>query len=325
MNTTPSLFFKDTEPGDDFLARLNVLTELDEKWSRQIEGWNVMNSLFVKNNFPSREEENLIYLIIIGSFPLETDAGYEDRLKDFLRKTISKERITTDTTISIVDIESRIDKYITNLFNPLHTFTQSLISFIDNISDYGIINSLSHLTLKITSGGDPDIGQISNCYDFSFVRQPGRKIDYDHIFKAMQNQADRTGKIQYINELWNTRKNGNIRQWLISILLNERKLLKQLFQKGEIIPLNVSGKLSEHIIAFTRRYKNENFITIIPAFLYTASENMETTVNWSDTLLHLPLESDWINPLDEKVYSYTKEILISRLLKDFPVACLKTI
>ncbi len=283
-----------------------------------------MNSEFIQNNIPNEKDELLIYHLIVGTFPLQSDAGYDEKLKNYILSSLLHihSKLNPDEK---KEFSNQIIRFIDKIFSPHHTFFFSLSKFLDEIVDYGIINSLAELTIKLTSPGLKVIRNEDMIFDFN-PPEKGRivKITDEQLKNSLLKFSQRTDRIPFINELWNTRRNSEIRHWLIHLLSEQREKQKDLFLEGEYILLKLRGSKSENILAFAREYKGRYFVTIVPLFLYTIAEK-ETYVDWENTVMELPVVSDWYNPIDEKTYHNVFEIKLKDLLKNFPVACLTKI
>ena len=73
------------------------------------------------------------------------------------------------------------------------------------------------------------------------------------------------------------------------LLMKERRLNGDLFIHGEYIPLTVSGRYSEDILAFARSYMNNWYVVIIPLYIASLCESeSDININWKDTLVILP-------------------------------------
>jgi malto-oligosyltrehalose synthase/4-alpha-glucanotransferase len=312
----------DTKRGEDSRARLNVLSEIPDHWFQKVDEWRNMNGKMKSENCPSDAEEYFLYQSIVGSFPLMIDATYENRLKEYMIKVLREAKINSGWSDPNAEYESNFSGFIDRLFSPHHSFTSSLIAFLGEINDYGIINSLAQLTLKITCPGTPDFYQGTDLFDLSFVDPDNRRpVDYDIRKKYSEKYIRRTDRIQLLNELWNKRNTGEIKQWLTTILLDERARFENLFAEGEYIPLKITGKYAKNIVAFARVFNKKHFITIVPIHLLSVIGNNETVIDWEDTEIHLPLKAKWKNSIDHREYSdYT--MTAAELFHDFPVACL---
>jgi 4-alpha-glucanotransferase len=70
------------------------------------------------------------------------------------------------------------------------------------------------------------------------------------------------------------------------LLLKERELNSDLFANGQYIPLKVTGKFKEHIMAYSRSLKNIWYVVVIPLYSSLIHENTEP--DWGDTRIELP-------------------------------------
>jgi maltooligosyltrehalose synthase len=153
------------------------------------------------------------------------------------------------------------------------------------VADYGIINSLSQLVLKLTCPGIPDTYQGTELWDLSLVDPDNRRpVDYSERMKMLDTT-------QAINELWATRENGQIKLALTEQLLKIRNRYSALFDGGDYIPLHTEGTYKDNIIAFIRSYGGEKLLVAVPLHINEVTQN-HIAGDWKDTKIILPQGTD---------------------------------
>jgi malto-oligosyltrehalose synthase/4-alpha-glucanotransferase len=298
MNATST---HDTKRGEDVRARLNVLSEMPAEWMTNVEKWMEVNkelkSTIKGKMAPDNNEEYFLYQTLIGSLPFDTaaDESYLSRLDEYIVKALRESKTNSDWNEPDTDYEEAVKGFVRNILSKGSSFLESFMPFQQLISEYGIINSLSQLVLKATSPGVPDFYQGSELWDLSLVDPDNRRpVDYEGrlamLKKILRRKEEKHSNI--IDDLYKHRHDGSLKLWLTYLLLKERSENSELFVHGSYMPLEVTGKHKEHILAYARVYENKWFITIVPLFWSLISRDSvagrEIRINWLDTAVVLP-------------------------------------
>ncbi len=88
----------DTKRGEDGRMRINVLAEMADEWTEQVNKWREINKSFIKTvndkPAPSVNDEYFIYQSLIGSFPedLQVTDSYLERSHAFYRKSPARSK-----------------------------------------------------------------------------------------------------------------------------------------------------------------------------------------------------------------------------------------
>ncbi|MBR8832483.1 MAG: malto-oligosyltrehalose synthase [Stigonema ocellatum SAG 48.90 = DSM 106950] len=328
----------DTKRGEDTRARLNVLSEIPDEWQKQVRTWSEINRSHKKRakrlTMPDRNDEYLFYQTLVGVFPFfEHEYGScIERVKDFVLKAIREAKVYTAWLRENSTYENAFTDFVTAVLEPLedNPFLKEFLPFQKWVAYYGIFNSLSQTLLKIASPGVPDFYQGSEFWDFSLVDPDNRRpVDFEtrqSSLKAIKKQAE-TDILKLISELLATREDARIKLFLIVQALKVRCEYKDVFQEGSYLPLEVSGKFKEHIVAFARSDGHRMIVTIAPRFLTNLIQPGEYPLGnqvWDDTCLHLPPEapSSWKDAITDQIVQADGNLFIGNVLKHFPVALL---
>jgi malto-oligosyltrehalose synthase/4-alpha-glucanotransferase len=312
MNATST---HDTKRGEDVRARLNVLSEMPAEWITKVEKWMEINKEMKRpvngKMAPDNNEEYFLYQTLTGSFPFDNtaDETYLSRLDEYIVKALREAKANSDWNDPDTEYEDAVKGFVHDILTKGSSFLESFRPFQQLISEFGIINSLSQLVLKATSPGVPDFYQGSEMWDLSLVDPDNRRpVDYDSHLRILNDIIGRKEKkhSSVFSDLYKHRHDGSLKLWLTYLLLKERSENSELFVHGSYIPLEVTGKHKEHILAYARIYENSWFITIVPLFLSLISDNnvpgKDIKINWRDTAVILP--------------AFAPEKLTSALLKD---------
>ncbi len=324
QNTTAT---HDTKRGEDVRARLNVLTDLADEWLTEVQHWQQLTGA-VRGELDCNDEY-LIYQNLLGAYPMpgQDEDDFPNRFRLYLEKAFQEaKRHTTGWAIDEsyhADIRAFTD-YILDNKGPFWTRFQA---FQHEIADFGVVNSLAQVLLKLTCPGVPDVYQGSESWDLSLVDPDNRRpVDYTKRQQWLDEMAGDAGA-DYLDELWQNRFDGRIKFWLTHQLLQARQQNPTLFAEGQYIPLTVTGEYAKHIIAFARHHGQDWQVVVAP--LYTAQlcrmQSKEVrSLDWKNTQITLPdnAPATWTNQLTGTTGT-DKNMAIQTLLERLPVALLR--
>lgn len=321
----------DTKRGEDARARLNVLTDLPEEWFAAVEEWYRLNSDIREKDSPDANDEYFIYQSLIANYPMprEEEADFKERFIAYLIKALRESKRNSDWAQPNETYEAACKEFVAALLDDQRPFRKSFEQLHHTIADFGIINSLSQLTLKFTCPGVPDIYQGCELWDLSFVDPDNRRaVDYEKRKQCLGFLTEQyRDPQQLLQELWHQRFNAFIKLWLIHTLLQERSAQHELFVKGDYIPLEVTGVYHQYILAFARRKEDKWLIVVVPlhpAIVCKEQENDITTLDWKDTAIVLPEETpaNYTSLLLNKNIPAQGRLLIRDIFNVLPIAVL---
>lgn len=339
MNTTST---HDTKRGEDVRARLNVITAIPEIWFKNVAIFQNMNC-DIKTTFnPDLNSEYFIYSTLLGMYPMpgQPDEDVAERLQEYIPKALREAKIHTNWSNPEEKYEEKVSDFTVSLLDKSRPFWKAFTALHAKISDFGIINSISQLILKCTGPGLPDIYQGTELWDLSLVDPDNRRpVDYDNrerllgeIDALKKDNTRRTGDV-----LWKQRYNGKIKLWLTQILLTYRRTKQDLFLHGDYIPLDISGTYKNNILAYSRKYKKNWLLVVVPLYLpliCKSDEKMIRKFDWLDTSVLLPPDApeQWNDLTDEKNIVNTdrdinseckSSIAVNKLFQCLPVAVME--
>jgi malto-oligosyltrehalose synthase len=326
INTTST---HDTKRGEDVRARLNVISEFTPEWEEIVSQWMQMNQK-LKTRLdsgllePSLSVEYFIYQTLLGTFPEygTADDVYKNRIDEYLVKALRESKRKVSWSNPDETYESTVCQFAQKLLDPKHDFLNAFIPFQQKIARFGVVNSLTQLTLKCTSPGLPDIYQGTETWDLTLVDPDNRQsVDYDMMNKALRKliKQNTTNHLQNIRKLIKNHTNGHIKLWLTYLLLNLRKENPDLFLYGEYMPLRVKGKYEKNVLAYARNYQDKWVIVLVPLFLGSILKNKDDKsfeeFDWADTNMVLPKNAavNWKNIITEQSLKYNKNWPIKEL------------
>lgn len=333
MNATAT---HDTKRGEDVRARINVLSEMPAEWRARVLAWKKMNRDKKQQNpeTPDANDEYLLYQTLIGTFPFHEDRydEYISRIKEYMIKAIREAKAHTawlkpdesyeNATLAFVDaVMQRSEQNV---------FLADFTAFQNTINHYGVFNSLAQTLLKATVPGVPDFYQGTELWDLSLVDPDNRRqVDFDARLKYLHElkREQEANPAKLIPDLLEKKEDGRIKLFTVAKALSARRQSASLFERGEYVPLRVSGKWKSHIIAFARRANNEWAITVVPMQLVPVISSEQLPLGkdvWQDTAIELPESAPtrMLNVMTMKYADCGRPSEVGSLLADFPVALL---
>ena len=340
----------DSKRSEDVRARISVLSEIPDQWNNALKRWRRLNRSSrreLDNNYaPSRNDEYLLYQILLGIWPFHQLGGEElaelsSRVVAYMRKAAREAKVHTSWTNPNTEYEAAMQDFVHALFSeqPVNLFLRDFLPFQQRIAWIGAFNSLSQVLLKLTSPGVPDIYQGNETWDFSLVDPDNRRpVDYTArrtALQAIRSMHDQEGAGPCAKHLMENLQDGRIKLYLIWKALTFRREHEQLFRDGDYLPLKVHGGCSEHVCAFARHRENEALVVAVPRLLgRLIGEQLGFPIGksaWTDTWMELPSDElceKWINVLTgETLAAQTlgeegRGIALAQLFGTFPYALL---
>lgn len=335
MNCTST---HDTKRGEDVRARINVISELWRDWRINIRDWYKINKKAKRSdgmkNVPDLNDEYFLYQTLVGSYPFDNSEkeNFTERIKEYTIKAVREAKIHTGWLKPDEEYEEKYVSFIDEIMSPGdNKFLKAFFPFQRKVALYGIFNSLSQTILKMTSPGVPDFYQGTELWDFNLVDPDNRRpVDFEKRKEYLSHilQKEKEDLKGLLEELINNRTNGEIKLYLTYKTMQFRRQFEQLFNEGQYLPLEITGKCSENIIAFARTQGSIWSITIAPRFLARIIREDSMPFGnsvWYDTHIVLPEQAPlkWYDRLTESEIELTNgKIPIVQVIKSFPVALL---
>jgi (1->4)-alpha-D-glucan 1-alpha-D-glucosylmutase len=326
MNTTAT---HDTKRGEDVRSRLNVLSEIPQEWSQQVNQWREINQVHKQGVVPDANDEYFLYQTLLGTFPFEDgeSADFLNRIKDYMLKAVREAKVNTAWLRPNKEYEQAFLSFIERVLSPKESnFLQYFRPFQQQIAEYGIYNSLSQVLIKNTAPGVPDLYQGAELWELSLVDPDNRRpIDYQKRRKFLQEIKVKSSQdiLQLLKELIATKEDGKIKLFLTHQLLKARKEYTEVFKNGNYQPIEITGKYHNHLIAFSRNYGEKTIVAIAPRFLTGIIKPGQLPLGteiWEDTSLKLT-NKKWYNAIDSQTIA-GKNLAVGEILQNFPVALL---
>jgi maltooligosyltrehalose synthase len=279
---------------------------------------------------PSTSVEYFIYQTILGTFPFDgrADESYNQRIKDYMVKALREAKRKVSWRDPDDEYETAICNFVDKLLDAQHEFLDAFIPFMEKVSLRSVVNSLSQLVLKCTCPGVPDIYQGTEFWDLTLVDPDNRQpVDYDIRKKELENLSKqyKENPRHLIRDLTQNPKDGKVKLLLTGLLLNYRRQNPDLFLNGKYIPLETSGPLKDHIMAYCRQTRNQWLLVMVPLVTGALSEKSHgqylSEINWDGSGAILPgnAPKTWTNLITQERIAGKKMIEARDIFKDATV------
>ena len=304
----------DTKRGEDSRARLNVLSEMPEEWSRRLERWiewNAPHKISVGGALaPSASEEVLLYQTLLSVWPCEMD-----RLSEFLTKALREAKANSGWIYPHQEYERAVQEFAARILEDGGRFRGDFEAFLAIVARHGIRNSLAQIVLKIASPGVPDFYQGTELWQFALVDPDNRRpVDYKLRAAMLEElrRRDAEDRVALARELAAGPARDETKLFVTWRALAFRKLHRELFACGEYIPLEVRGARACHVVAFARRLEDQWALAAAPRWTSRLSD-------WADTEILLPpaAPAEWTDAFTGLAPASFR---LAELLAEFPVA-----
>jgi (1->4)-alpha-D-glucan 1-alpha-D-glucosylmutase len=265
----------DTKRGEDARTRLIALSELAGEWTGAVARWKVLNAphIITEGNLraPSATFEYMLYQTLLGVWPLTPpDHTLTERLQAYAVKAAREGKQETSWLNPHEGYEAALRTFIERILDREVSaeFLDSVASLARRVALLGALNSLSQITLKAMMPGVPDFYQGTEFWDLSLVDPDNRRpVDFTERADVLK-QVERPDWETLVRD-W---PDGHVKLAWTRHLLRLRNELPEVFATRDYEPLEVSGRDSNHVIAFARRRGRHAVITAVTRWCAPLSE-----------------------------------------------------
>lgn len=321
----------DTKRSEDVRARINVLSEIPDDWRKRVIYWSRLNKkkkVMVDGQIvPDRNEEYLLYQTLVGTWPITVgdESSYEnfkERMKNYMLKAIREAKVNTSWINPNAIYEDALLIFVERIMDngQDNQFLKDFVNFQKVIANYGMYNSLSQVLLKITCPGVPDFYQGTEIWNLSLVDPDNRRpVDYalrNRMLEDLKKREFEISQREFSRELIANRTDGMIKLYLIYKTINYRRKNRELFERGEYLPLEVMGERADNVCAFARRIGTQRVIVSVPRYftkLIPQAEDLPLGKQvWGDSYIVVPISEPGARYLN----IFTGETLTARTFKE---------
>jgi (1->4)-alpha-D-glucan 1-alpha-D-glucosylmutase len=272
----------DTKRSEDVRARLNVLSEIPDDWAAAVRRWSRLNSPFRKtldgDAAPDPEAEYLLYQTVAGTWPASgfADAAqhqeFVERIQAYMEKAMHEAKLRTSWMNPNTDYDDAVRHFVAAVLRrgPDNPFFSDMEDFVMRIARAGMWNSLSQTVLKLTCPGVPDIYQGNELWDFSLV-DPDNRRPVDWVLRrrllADLPLTSLVGREAWLREAATALTDGRLKLFVTAVLARFRREARQSFaDAAAYTPLETTGRLRDHVIAFARCGRDKTVIVAAGRF-----------------------------------------------------------
>ena len=265
----------DTKVGEDVRARINVLSEIPDEWSREVSRWMRINrthrAMVEHEPAPDRNDEYRFYQALVGMWTGLADDTVE-RLQRYMIKSVKEAKRHTSWVTPNERYENAVLRFVERVLTGpgAARFVPAFEPFQQRIATIGMLNSLSHVAIKMGSPGVPDFYQGTDLWDFSLVDPDNRRpVDFtlrDRLLADVETVLAKTGgqRIEAIAWVVKDWSSGAIKLLLTTAGLRLRRAKPELFLEGDYVPLRTESTVKADLIAFARRHGDAAVLFVGP-------------------------------------------------------------
>lgn len=319
----------DTKMSEDVRARLYTLSEIPAEWEDWVAEWRQIAGVYKSNvemlSAPDPVDEYRLYQILIGAWPLDTeepDENFRKRIREHVRKAVNEAKRYTSWIHPNEPYLQGCDRFVDSLLTrpTADAFLGSFVHRAKRVAHLGMVNSLSQLVLKATVPGVPDFYQGNELWDFSLVDPDNRRpVDFERREQMLTQVKQRAP-----TEMLKNWMDGGIKLWATQHLLTLRSQYTAVFQQGDYVGLNLSGRFKKHALAFRRNAEGASVIVVVPR-ISAILGCPPTGLVWDNTAVEPGGESSWWQDIfTGRNFAANTPLPLVDLFADLPFAVLVT-
>lgn len=281
----------DSKSSEDVRMRLNVLSEMPEEWEKEVKRWATLNNRWKIEQMPSLNTEYYLYQTLLAAWPhpllkKEEHQHFIERIWTSILKSLREAGQQTSWRSPNGAYEGATKAFLEAILNnqPGNTFLSLFLDFQKKLHFYGQWNSLSQLCLKIGCCGVVDIYQGNETWSYQLVDPDNRgPVDFGSrrtLLGAHMQLRSPSFDLE------------SLKLYVAWKGLGFRKEHKELFLKGEYLPLTVEGIKKIHVVAFARVLENRVVLITAGRFFHKLTNQLKAPSGrlWEKTKIILPEE-----------------------------------
>jgi (1->4)-alpha-D-glucan 1-alpha-D-glucosylmutase len=270
----------DTKRSEDVRARLAVLSEMGDEWTRVLTRWCARTAEWWRESWGSVPRDPsmdvLLHQTLVGAHPLP-----EGRAHTYLEKAMREAKNVT----SWIDPDEKFEDAAHGLLDRMLTdevHRGELAAVVDSVLVHGRVNAAAQKLLALTVPGVPDIYQGTELWSLDLVDPDNRRpVDYP-LRRRLLDELDRCDLAAALGDAQDP---GSPKLLVVHRALELRRRRRASFigGGGTYTRLSVRGDASDHAIAFQRGDELDAVITVVPRFPLRLARDG----GWRDTTVEL--------------------------------------
>jgi len=332
MNSTAT---HDAKRGEDVRARVSVLSEVPGVWAAAVERW-----FAVAGRHPASaplmgqiDAATHLFLLqtMVGAWPGEGDRDeYAERIAHYMEK-VAREAKTRSSWLEPDEAYERALAQLTQFAltgDGASAFTDCFGPVIASVAFHGLVNSVAQVLLKVMCPGLPDFYQGTELLDLSLVDPDNRRpVDYEARRSLLDDleakPADRSSRVAGLVSGW---PDQLAKLYVTSIALGVRRRYRQVFERGDYIPLRAASRHT--VCAFSRSLRGTHVVVVVPVGSRSIAGDRRLPLGtgvWGDDSIAMPADSPRLFTdalTGGRVHARGGIIRLADALAEFPVALL---
>lgn len=298
----------DTKRSADVRARLDVLSEIPERWARQVRRWRRWNRRHRRRvrgrTAPDAGTEYHFYQTLVGVWPLATSPeppfargdSWETfcaRLDAYVEKAAREAKLRTSWVDPDAEFEAALHRFVQAALDPACSarFLAEVHAFVTAVARPGLWNAAARTLVHLTAPGVADIYQGDECWTWSLVDPDNRRpVD---VAARDDRDCPPAARAAALHAAVDAHEDGRLKLMIVCAALHARRRTPQLFVGGAYHPLDVTGRFGRHVLAFQRSAGRTVAVTIAPRLTVALGGGRRAPVGdvWEDTAVRLPAET----------------------------------
>ena len=333
LNTTST---HDTKRSEDVRARLGILSEIPALWQTTVTDWHDRAQSFfeVVDNVrvPDPATEYLLFQSLVGAYPLhQTEVpSFVTRLHLYIEKAVREAKIYSDWVHPHLGYEQALHRFVDHLFT--HKDMQdALHPFVQTVSYYGALSSLSQILLKTLAPGVPDFYQGSELWDLSLTDPDNRRpVDFSRRQQLLEQMTTNPPSLEDLLTHWD---DGRLKLYVTHEALKLRHHNARLFEHGTYQGLAAQGSQTDHVLTFARHHEDQWCIVVVPrhyarlTWSYHPKTRPSSHDIWQTTTLNVPAGAPhhWREILSgQPLQAEMGQIPLAEIFSRLPIAILRS-
>jgi (1->4)-alpha-D-glucan 1-alpha-D-glucosylmutase len=275
----------DTKLGEDTRARVNVLSEIPDEWSREVGRWMRLNRLqrtIVDGEpAPDRNDEYRFYQALVAIWPPDVPTqppgetgGVElvERMRDYMIKSVKEAKLHTSWLTPNEEYENAVARFVERVLTgpAAKRFLAAFAPLARRVAQVGMVNGLAQVVLKVGSPGVADFYQGTELWDLTLVDPDNRRpVDFNRRTAFLREAeaalaAPGDERMRAIAEMLDHWHDGRIKLLVTTVGLRLRRQLPDLFLSGRYVPLATESAARAGLVAFARVLEDHAVIFVAP-------------------------------------------------------------
>ncbi|MDZ7727137.1 MAG: malto-oligosyltrehalose synthase [Dehalococcoidia bacterium] len=231
----------DTKRSEDVRARLAVLSEIPDRWRREVNAWARMNdrhrSEVHGELYPDRNTEYFIYQALVGAWPNDgVGDDFRERIHTHVTKAMREAKLITSWVEPDEPVEAAVHAFVDAIMDPrrARAFLRRVDRLVADIRAPAVHNSIVTVLLKMLAPGFPDIYQGSEVEVLALTDPDNRRpVDFEAREDVMREVRDLPAP--------GTMRDPLAKPWFLQRALQVREAHEDILARGGYRQLEVEG------------------------------------------------------------------------------------